>query len=1280
MVASETTPLIAVPRIEAAPLTLAASDSSSRWLHDRRQRLHLFLEAETPAGRCYERFIMILIFVNVMAFILGSLFVQKYNKADWASRKHGLCGTLCDSLWFGNYQDNLLEFLNIGSTSVLEILTVAIFSVEYMLRLYTADLESELYKGFWGRIRYVPTFFSVIDLVSTLPFYIDSFLLRNSNIAASSFLRMFRLLRMMRVEGRYDTALTMMDDVYAAQKSILFTALFVGITTWMAVSSLYYLAERRNPDMIYCPTCGDDVDHAECEIDSWGYVNCSLAGCPGTEHDERPCYNLYESIPMASYYSLLNLFGEYPLINQHSTYGKIVGTLTAAVAVAIFALPAGIIGNGFETVISRRHKDQDAAEQPIVEEGRTTCGFQATNETLRGRVYNVLHAQTGWGALLLDHGVNILVVTTSISFMLDTLRSLPWRARLVLDIIELLSVSIFTAEYTLRVWSVAEDPKYIEAPAGGRFLYATSFLAVMDLLSFAPYWFEVLLTGRIFPSLSGEGSEWGYLVKSLRLLRILRFERYTHAFLSFDDVIQRNVDILAVTAFTAILFWIFFASCLYFTERDSPDEEMASFYNTIPNSMWVTLLNLSGESPLAQYSAAGKVLTGIVGLFATAIFGIPIGVLGAGFQDVVAEENDDNTENLPPPMSEESAAPAGHRIERATFDFVNGNGSRIARYFEITIYVLIFATVAVGALQTVEGYENMFHQVEWISVAVFTAEYVLRLIGAGADPDFACESFLKTRLRFIISFYSVIDLLAIVPFYISYALPASFVNDYDEYLRMLRILRLLKLDKYIPSISLIDDVVRLKYNSLKVAFYAAVTLWILFSAALFLCEHDDTSNEIDPVPLYSCGVDCSMTDRFRNYFDSMVYTAIHLSGDYPIITYSWAARLVCFFMVIAAVGVVSVPSGLIASGFVEVVRSKHEGQHDGQVSSGEQRAGDDWYEDRYRALEGVNPPASKWGEWVDQWQFTVNRFLNGTRMPNGHHVWTTAGYFARVFIFSVIILNVLAVLLESVPAIDEAVGNEKGNLFDRFEFFSVMVFATEYALRLFCAPKNREALYSSFVYATTFFGIVDFLSTAPWFVQQALTVTGWLDADGDGARIFRIFRVFRILQLEDFLTAFSKLDNVFRASKDVLKATTLLAVIIWIGCGALFFIAEADNPNWRECDSSIPLYGSHKKPGCYDFSSTLECNEFYPGLCQQAAFTSMPNSLYYTAVFLGGEWGLVDFTWPGRLICMFLCVAGIGLYAVPIGTLFTSFGEVLGLVDDDDDDDDDETSEDDQDD
>jgi hypothetical protein len=443
-----------------------------------------------------------------------------------------------------------------------------------------------------------------------------------------------------------------------------------------------------------------------------------------------------------------------------------------------------------------------------------------------------------------------------------------------------------------------------------------------------------------------------------------------------------------------------------------------------------------------------------------------------------------------------------------------------------------------------------------------------------------------------------------------------------------------------------------------------------------------------------------MSDRFQNFFDSMVYTGIHLTGDYPIITYSWSGRVVNFFMVIAAVGVVSIPSGLIASGFVEIVRSRNNKKRSSNSDPDDVYADDDtdWYEVQYRSLEGVDAPRSAPFGFtdIDYWQVMVDRFLNGQKVAtsndnsnndnNGsnatcsvkeHTEYGVWSYRFRIFMFTVIIINVFAVLLESVPKIDKYIGNEPGNVFDRLEAFSVLVFATEYLLRLFSAPKNREALYSTYVYATTFFGIVDFISTVPWFIEQLLLVTNSIDTTGDTARVFRIFRIFRILQLEGFIIAFTKLDNVFRASKDVLKATGLMAFIVWIGCGALFFIFEENNPNWRTCDASIPLHTEKSSdpnntllPGCHDFPSTTACNDYYPGQCTQHAFLNMPDALYYTAVFLGGEWGIVDFTWPGRIVCLFLCVIGIGLYSIPIGTLFDSFGKILGLDDDDDDDDD----------
>lgn len=210
------------------------------------------------------------------------------------------------------------------------------------------------------------------------------------------------------------------------------------------------------------------------------------------------------------------------------------------------------------------------------------------------------------------------------------------------------------------------------------------------------------------------------------------------------------------------------------------------------------------------------------------IFGIPIGVLGAGFEEIVGRENKDDAEELrrAASSSEEDAnadtsnnrssssssttnnTNTNQSIERAAYNFVNGLGSSAAQQFELTIYGLIFLAVAVGCWQTVEGQQNAFSEIEWFAVIVFTIEYIIRLVGVGADPLFAPSpmnrlNWFTCRLRFMISFYSIIDLLAIVPFYLTVALPNSIVNDYDEYLRMLRIIRLVKLDKYVPSITLV---------------------------------------------------------------------------------------------------------------------------------------------------------------------------------------------------------------------------------------------------------------------------------------------------------------------------------------------------------------------------------------------------------------------------------------------------------------------------------------------
>ena len=588
-----------------------------------------------------------------------------------------------------------------------------------------------------------------MDLASTVPFYVDAFILINSDLASSQFLRMFRLFRMIKVEGRYNTALTMLDDVFREQRGVLGTALFVGSTVWMASASLYYLVERDNSAMIYCGgvpdyICNeDDVDTDLCTTDDWGFVDCSAAGCPPVLPDyPEPCYNLFRSIPSALYFSLLNLFGEYPLIGQHSTMGKVVGTVVAVLAVAVFALPAGIIGNGFEDVLARYEGERTMkSNQRLRVKEEEELLARSDSATLQGRLYNFLFDLSEPGlADIFEKFVNLLVLGCACLFAVETTDWISSGSPLALwtGRFEFFSVVVFTLDYVLKLYAVGEDLRF--AGVFGRFKYIVRLLPIVNLLSCAPFW--------IFgPSVAASMM----VVKFLRLLRILSFERYTKAFTTFDGIIAATSDVLAMTAFVAIIMWVLFSSILYFTERDNPDAEMASYYNNVPNAMWMTLLNLSGESPLCHYSIAGKVVTGFIGLFASGLFGIPIGVLGAGFE-ALAEETAPDT----PDEVVDHAPPGGDAFQKAVCDLVNGVGSASATFFELSIYALIAVTVAIGAIQTVEGWEDLFSLVEWFAIIVFTLEYILRVYSAAADPHYVKWGWFS-GLGYVFSFYGLVS-------------------------------------------------------------------------------------------------------------------------------------------------------------------------------------------------------------------------------------------------------------------------------------------------------------------------------------------------------------------------------------------------------------------------------------------------------------------------------------------------------------------------------------------
>eukprot|EP00899_Mesostigma_viride_P007563 jgi/Mesvir1/16808/Mv15172-RA.1 len=1274
-----------------------------------RGRTYVFLQGITPGGSRFQSFTLVLILINVVCFVLST---DPDVNQGWLPH----------------------------AFTVVELLTAAVFSVEYIVRAWsvvehTAADGSRPYMGWAGRLKWCLTdFYSWVDLAAIVPTIIDQIF--PQNLPATQFIRLLRVFSILRVEGRYLEAFTAFDDILAANAQLLLASGFVGATLWVILASLYHVIERDNPAMVWVhPGCmppvgthqgGDGIleysdgwmgiDDADGRIADTDIINSVIASPLRTRMDrdgERissagpalpPCVNRFHSIPSAAYFALLNLFGEFPLLANHRLAGRLVASFAAVVAVAVFAVPTGILGSGFQDMVEQRKRDDvgvGSGYSSLHESPRagptwmfSRSGVPLLGPSLRGsRLQRMLEGKGQLGSLY-KWVTYATIMLAAAAISASTLPGLQLghagsgkagrggggyhnagTVLAVLGAVEAVCALLFTIDVVLRVCMAAGVGRGVtcapDAPGawGGIARYVTSFPGLVDIAVVVPFLVRVALSSRPLT----HQSPTALAALSVGVLCVLKAERYLLAFSVFDDVIRANGPVLAITGFATLVVWVLASSLMYFAERDNPDLDVRQHYRSVPDAMWLTLLNLSGESPLCDYSTAGRIITALVGLFAVGLFSIPVGVLGAGFEEWVSRQNEemlaaakqkrsaaDDSRNRQLINDQEAVKAAQRR--RYTQDVpaggqgggqgadVHGNGGTgelllsegrdgwqsYARGYRLFLFLeggtprgkrfqglivfLIVVTVLESILSTVDSIQGnyyvreAFEVVEWGAVAVFTVEYLLRLYASAWDPRWAHLPPWLARARYLVSFYAIVDALAVFPKYLSYI---SVVADrYDEVLRLLRLLRLLRVDKYLPSVTLIDDVFRIQKTALLLSGYAAASLWAIFAALMWLTErHDDVE---DSGRLQS--------DRFASIPSSLPYTLVLLTGDYPLTDFTTAGKLACGAMLLAAVGVVSVPSGLIASGFVDVLQEEREERRERRRAAATKLQG---------AVKG-HLTRLKLGRLATtvltarREQLVAEHRARRTAPLARLCHWLYMTYCGsslhsrtyQAFMTWLILVNAVLVIVESESQVAAWIGRDTALVvYNVLEAASVAVFTLDYACRLLAASCNRVYRYSPWRYATSFYGLVDLLSIVPWYVEQSF----WITRIRCDATSFRVLRLLRLLQLERFVSAFTLMDDVFYRSRDTLACAGLLAVIILVAGSTLFYLVEPR--------------GSHG-----------------------GAFDSIPSAMYYCCVFLGGEWAVIDFTIPGQVVCCLFCLLGITLFAIPLGTLFEAFGDTLSEV------------------
>ena len=207
------------------------------------------------------------------------------------------------------------------------------------------------------------------------------------------------------------------------------------------------------------------------------------------------------------------------------------------------------------------------------------------------------------------------------------------------------------------------------------------------------------------------------------------------------------------------------------------------------------------------------------------------------------------------------------------------------RYFDYFIQILILLSLVSFSLDTLPNLSYItrvfLDYFEVISIVIFTIEFLLRIYVS------------KKPLSYIFSFYGIIDILAILPFYLNRVLDLRFLRAF----RIFRIFRALKLLRYNKALNRFRIAFKIVKEEVTLFFIVTLVLIFITSAGIYFFE-----NEAQP-------------EVFKSVFHSAWWSIVTLTtvgyGDvYPI---TLGGKIFTFFVLMIGVGLVTVPAGLVAT-------------------------------------------------------------------------------------------------------------------------------------------------------------------------------------------------------------------------------------------------------------------------------------------------------------------------------------------------------------------------------
>jgi len=232
-------------------------------------------------------------------------------------------------------------------------------------------------------------------------------------------------------------------------------------------------------------------------------------------------------------------------------------------------------------------------------------------------------------------------------------------------------------------------------------------------------------------------------------------------------------------------------------------------------------------------------------------------------------------------------------------------GSSVDKSINSFIVALILINTVAVILETVESiytpYKTTFQLIEVFSVIIFSAEYILRVWSCTVMEKYRHP--VKGRLKYIFSSGAIIDLLAILPFYV--ALNSRADLRFVRSLRLLRFFRFFKLGRYLNASKVISNVFKSKREELVLSFVITIFLIVIASCVMYYAEHDAQPDKFSSIPE-------------TMWWSVATLTTVGYGDEYPV---TGLGKFLTACISILGIGMFALPAGILASGFRMNLRS-----------------------------------------------------------------------------------------------------------------------------------------------------------------------------------------------------------------------------------------------------------------------------------------------------------------------------------------------------------------------